>query len=65
MDELSHLTLEEKIHLENELLKIKLQTEFGMKHLDSGLDRASENKWLNYIHDFEQQHAEKKNMYSI
>lgn len=59
-DEWSELSPDEKLNAENELLKLKLQTEFGMGEMQSNLDKQSENAWLNYIHDFEKQYAERK-----
>lgn len=47
----------EEIKFENELLKLKLQTEFGMlEHgVSSGLSPEVENMWLNNIYAFEAQ----------
>ena len=47
------LSPEEKLKMENDLLKAKLTAEFGMKHSDSKLDSEMENQWLNYVYDFE------------
>jgi hypothetical protein len=59
-DEFENLSDEEKLHAENELLKLKLQAEFGMNNLNTNLNREVENQWLNHIYSFEQQFAERK-----
>ncbi len=59
-DELKDLTPDEKLQAENELLKIKLQAEFGMKEMGSSLGKEVENEWLNYIYNFEKQFSEGK-----
>ena len=51
--DLPGLTPEEKLKIENDLLKVKLATEFGMGKMDSALDYEMENEWLNYIYNFE------------
>ena len=43
----------EKLKMENDILKAKLSAEFRMSKTDSELDAEIENKWLNYIYDFE------------
>lgn len=52
-DKVSGLTGRENLKAENDLLKIKLTAEFGMKDMKSGLPDELENEWLNYIYDFE------------
>ena len=59
-DDFENLTPEEKLQKENELLKLKLQSEFGMEKMDSSLDKETENKWLNDVYNFEKQFAENK-----
>lgn len=51
--DLPELSPEEKLEMENSLLKARLSAEFGMKHSDSKLDAEMENQWLNYIYEFE------------
>lgn len=48
------------LRVENELLKEKLQSEFGMKGMKSDLPDELENDWLNYIYDFEKLHKDAK-----
>lgn len=51
------LTPEERLQMENNLLKLKLMAEHEAHFPDeSKLDPAVENEWLNYIYDFEEQH---------
>src|SRR5262245_9275457 len=52
-DELPELSNDEKLKAENELLKMKLTAEFGMKDSKFDLPPEIENKWLNHIYDFE------------
>jgi len=59
-DELPALSPKEKLEAENELLKLKLQAEFGMAKMESSLEGGAENEWLNYIYNFEKQYAEGK-----
>ncbi len=59
-EDFDHLSPEEKLQAENELLKLKLQAEFGMNNMDSSLNATAENQWLNYIYSFEKQFAENK-----
>ncbi len=59
-DDFHELPPGEKLKAGNELLKLKLQAEFGMGKLDSSLNAAAENEWLNYIYGFEKQFAENK-----
>ena len=59
-DEIENLSNEEKLHAENELLKLKLQAEFGMNNLDTTLNHEVENQWLKSIYAFEQQFAKNK-----
>ncbi len=52
----SNQSAQDLIKFENELLKIKLQVEFGMEQADtSELSPEIENAWLNNIYDFERQ----------
>ncbi len=47
---------EDELKFENELLKLKLELEHGMKQADtSALSADGENQWLNYMYNFEQQ----------
>ena len=47
---------ENETRADNELLKLKLELEFGMKmHETSALNPEIENQWLRHIHDFEKQ----------
>ncbi|HMS65293.1 MAG TPA: hypothetical protein PKD83_08590 [Ignavibacteria bacterium] len=57
-NDLPHLTPDEKLKMENDLLKAKLIAEFGMKGSDSILDSEMENQWLNHIYDFEKTYAD-------
>lgn len=50
----------ENLKFENELLKVKLKTEFGMSDHVSSLDLQAENEWLKYIYEFEKLHMEGK-----
>lgn len=59
-DKVSGLTGRENLKTENELLKIKLTAEFGMKDMKSDLPDELENEWLNYIYDFEKLHKDAK-----
>lgn len=59
-DKISGLTERENLKAENELLKIKLNSEFGMEDMKSDLPAELENEWLNYIYDFERLHKEAK-----
>jgi hypothetical protein len=59
-DDFEDLSDKEKLHAENELLKLKLQAEFGMNSLETNLNSQTENQWLNNIYSFEQQFAERK-----
>src|ERR1017187_2581601 len=59
-DEFKNMTDEEKLHAENELLKLKLQAEFGMENMDSSLNSGMENEWLKNIYNFEKQYSENK-----
>ena len=57
----SELDPEEKLRAENELLKLKLALEHGMKDMDaSSLTPDIENQWLSNIYAFEQQSKEGK-----
>ncbi len=50
---------EDELKAENELLKLKLELEHGMKGLQSeGLSPAMENQWLNQIYNFEKMYKE-------
>jgi hypothetical protein len=50
------LSPEERLKVENELLRLKLELEHGMKQADtSGLNAELENSWLNNIYNFEQE----------
>ena len=50
----SNQSAQDLIKFENELLKIKLQVEFGMEQADtSELSPELENAWLTNIYDFE------------
>lgn len=52
----SNQSAQDLIKFENELLKIKLQVEFGMEQANtSELSPEIENTWLNNIYDFERQ----------
>ena len=59
-DKITGLTGRENLNAENELLKIKLKSEFGMKDMNSQLPAELENEWLNYIYNFEKLHKEAK-----
>lgn len=52
-DKIKGLTSRENIKVDNELLKVKLGTEFGMSEMRSELPAELENDWLNYIYNFE------------
>ncbi|NOS90319.1 MAG: hypothetical protein HOP30_00200 [Cyclobacteriaceae bacterium] len=50
---------EDELKAENELLKLKLELEHGMKgHHSEGLSPAMENQWLNQIYNFEKLYKE-------
>ena len=50
------LSSEDQLKIENELLRLKLELEHGMTHLEtSTLNTELENSWLNNIYNFEQQ----------
>jgi hypothetical protein len=50
---------EDNLKFENELLKLKLEIEHGMKHADmSSLSPEIENLWLNNVYNFEQQYKD-------
>ncbi len=52
---------EDELKAENELLKLKLELEHGMKDMGaSGLSSEAENQWLNYIYNFEKLHKNAK-----
>ena len=56
MNEETNLSVdpEDEIRADNELLKLKLELEFGMEmHETSSLNPEVENQWLRQIHDFE------------
>lgn len=57
MNDLQRDPSEEEIKFENELLKLKLQTEFGMQEhgVSTELSPEVENMWLNNIYAFEAQ----------
>lgn len=57
-DKVSGLTRSENLKAENELLKMKLTSDYGMKDMNSKLPVEMENEWLNYIYDFERLHKE-------
>ena len=59
---------EDELKADNEVLKLKLELEHGMKTTDtSGLGPALENQWLNHIYEFEKQfkHAKRIKMYDF
>ncbi len=52
---------EDELKAENNLLKLKLELEHGMKMMDtSALDPEMENQWLTDIYNFEKSHKEAK-----
>jgi hypothetical protein len=61
-DELEGLTPEEKIQADSDLLKIKLEMEFGMQAMGASpnMDDKMQNDFLNYIYNFEKEFAKKK-----
>lgn len=61
-DDLEDLTPEERLQAENDLLKIKLEMEFGMKDMGVSPDMGEgmQNDFLNYIYNWEKQFAERK-----
>lgn len=55
------LNPEDDLKASNEILKLKLELEHGMAMSDAkSLTPEGENKWLNYIYNFEQQHKNAK-----
>ncbi|MBV6477967.1 MAG: hypothetical protein HGGPFJEG_00712 [Ignavibacteria bacterium] len=50
----------ERLREENNLLRMKLTAEFGMRHSGSNLDEELENEWLKYIYNFEKSYADSK-----
>jgi hypothetical protein len=61
-DDLEGLTPEEKLQADSDLLKIKLEMEFGMQSMGSSanMDDKMQNDFLNYIYNFEKEYAKKK-----
>jgi len=59
-DKLRELTPEDNLKIENDLLKAKLKSEFGMQDIHSKLGAKIENEWLNYLYDFEKMYKENK-----
>lgn len=56
-----HLSPEEELNAENNLLKEKLRLEHGMLMSDSpGLSPETENHWLKHVYAFEQQYKDTK-----
>lgn len=56
-----HFTREEELRAENNVLKLKLQTEYGMRLDDtSALSPSMENQWLKSVYAFEQQFKDAK-----
>jgi hypothetical protein len=53
---------EDELRAENEVLKLKLELEHGMKDMgaDAYLDANTQYQWLNYIYNFEQLHKNAK-----
>lgn len=68
-DDLEGLTPEEKLHADSELLKLKLELEFGMQGMATlpDLDDKMQNAFLNHVYNWEKQHAEseQKAVYEI
>ncbi len=60
MENSNELTPEEKLRIENELLRSKLTAEFGMSKMESSLPEDEENEWLKYLYSFEKSMAEYK-----
>lgn len=56
-DHFQELTPDEKLRADNELLKLKLQTEFGMSEINLPLSDDMENQFLNNIYEFEKQYT--------
>src|SRR5882724_9508754 len=55
------LTKQEALHADNEIMKLKLEMEFGahiQKADDSKLPAEVENDWLNSVYEFEKQYQE-------
>src|SRR6266850_4078323 len=49
----------DELKAENELLKLKLELEYGMEGNDTSvLQPAIENEWLNHIYSFEKQYKD-------
>lgn len=60
-DPFDELSKEERLHAENELLKLKLTGEFGMlSKSESSLGPEIENEFLNHVLEFEKQHSQRK-----
>lgn len=60
-DPFDELSKDERLHAENELLKLKLTGEFGMvSKSESSVEPELENQFLNYILEFEKQHSQRK-----
>jgi hypothetical protein len=51
---------EEELKAENELLKLKLEVEHGLKDMHANLSPETETQWLNHIYEWEQKHATAK-----
>lgn len=60
-DPFDELSKEERLHAENELLKLKLTGEFGMlSQSESTVEPELENDFLKHILEFEKQHEQSK-----
>jgi hypothetical protein len=63
-DDLEGLTPEEKLQADSDLLKIKLEMEFGMQAMGGSpnMDDKMQNDFLNYVYNFEKESAKKKSI---
>ncbi|MDQ3020022.1 MAG: hypothetical protein M3R36_05560 [Bacteroidota bacterium] len=55
-----HSSIEKNIDFDNDIMKAKLNSEFGMKEFGSSLTEEAEKQWLNYVYDFEKMYKDAK-----
>jgi hypothetical protein len=59
----SQAPVKDQLMAENQLIKLKLELEYGMSDLTSGsLQPAVENQWLRHLYNFEQEYKEAKSI---
>src|SRR6478752_2625726 len=66
---MENLPPQDELRLDNEILKLKLQPEnqAAQIHIAPGLDPEVENKWLNYVYNYEKvcKEAPKRSVYEM